>query len=206
MESYELKVGPETANKFCDDFYNAQDLVVCCVDSITARGKIQESCIYYNKVLLDTGLQDAAARVRAFIPNQTVTYGTYIGNQTDAEFQENAEVAACTLRMYPYERLHCLQWARQQYFEELFNKDESREIINGLTDETLVDYMRSAFSEEYVDYMHKLMEDHPEDSTNEDGGKFWETPRIFPHALEMDPTNLNYLSFLLGGACVLESI
>jgi len=67
-----------------------------------------------------------------------------------------------------------------------------------------IKYLQNAFHSEYHTYIHELITLHGEEARNEDGGLFWEKPRVFPHPIDADWKNVHYLSFVVGGACMVE--
>ena len=60
--------------------------------------------------LLESGTLGPKGHVQVIIPNKTETYGS----QQDPN-DEGGEIPHCTLKMFPEETLHCVEWARDKF-------------------------------------------------------------------------------------------
>lgn len=65
------------------------------------------------KPLLESGTLGPKGHVQVILPKLTESYGS----KQDPE--ENNEIPYCTLKMFPEDSNHCLEWARDK-FEKLF--------------------------------------------------------------------------------------
>jgi len=71
-----------------------------------ARKYIDQRCVVSKTALLESGTLGPKGHVQVILPYQTETYG----QQEDP--QDDTEVPFCTLKMFPQETLHCVEWAR----------------------------------------------------------------------------------------------
>ncbi len=112
--NYKLnKVGQDTEdNIFNKNFYDNIDVIVNALDNIQARIYMDNQAINYKKPLLESGTLGLKGNVQVILPNITETYQASSDNSGD-------EIPMCTLKSFPYEISHCIQWAREQ-FENLF--------------------------------------------------------------------------------------
>lgn len=114
VEALEMKVWPETEDKFDDQFWDNLDLCWNALDNVHARKYTDNKCLIHSKPLLESGTQGTKCNSEVIIPYKTKTYN-------DGEEQETEGIPMCTLQNFPYLPVHCIEWARSS-----FNKFESQ--------------------------------------------------------------------------------
>lgn len=176
--------------------------------------------------LLESGTLGPKGHVQVIVPYKTESYGS----QQDP--QDEAEIPHCTLKMFPEEALHCVEWARDK-FGKIFTQrpkglnkfledekiDESaaqevktfRESVSLLskkptTFDDCVRYARMKFQKYYVNDIRQLLYTYPLDSKTKEGRPFWSLPKRPPRELTFDPTNLLHASFIVAAACLRANI
>uniref|UniRef100_A0A670Z9D8 Ubiquitin like modifier activating enzyme 7 n=1 Tax=Pseudonaja textilis TaxID=8673 RepID=A0A670Z9D8_PSETE len=108
------QVGPDTEHFYGDDFFLGLDGVVSALDNFQARNHVGERCVHYLKPLLDSGTDGTMGNALVFVPYLTKTHG-HIQDGDGRDFP------LCTLRYFPSNIQHTIQWARNQ-FEDLFKR------------------------------------------------------------------------------------
>ncbi len=106
------KVDVNSENIFNKSFYDNVDCIVNALDNIQARIYMDNQAINYKKPLLESGTLGLKGNVQVILPDITETYQSSSDNSNDS-------IPMCTLKNFPYEISHCIQWAREQ-FESLF--------------------------------------------------------------------------------------
>ncbi|KAM7537021.1 hypothetical protein Aperf_G00000059949 [Anoplocephala perfoliata] len=112
IESHEDKVGVETEAVYDDAFFEALDGVANALDNVEARTYIDRRCVYYRKPLLESGTLGTKGNVQVIIPHLTESYSS-------SQDPPEKSTPMCTLKNFPYQIEHTLQWARDT-FEGLF--------------------------------------------------------------------------------------
>lgn len=103
------KVCEKTAHIFTDDFFEKLHIVTNALDNVQARKYIDTRCVTALTPLLESGTLGPKGHVQVILPHQTESYGS----QQDPE--DNNEIPHCTLKMFPEETLHCVEWARDKF-------------------------------------------------------------------------------------------
>lgn len=117
VEPHENKVGTETENVYDDTFFEALDGVANALDNVEARTYIDRRCVYYRKPLLESGTLGTKGNVQVVIPHLTESYSS-------SQDPPEKSIPMCTLKNFPYQIEHTLQWARDT-FEGLFAQQSS---------------------------------------------------------------------------------
>ncbi|KAA8499921.1 Ubiquitin-like modifier-activating enzyme 1 [Porphyridium purpureum] len=112
VESFEDRVGPETEEKFDDAFWEGLSGVCNALDNVQARLYVDQRCVYYCKPLLESGTLGTKGNVQVVVPHLTESYGS-------SRDPPEKSIPICTLKNFPYQIEHTLQWARD-YFEGAF--------------------------------------------------------------------------------------
>jgi len=107
---YQTRVGSDTEAVFNDKFWNKIDFVVNAVDNIHARLYVDGRCVWYKKPLLESGTLGTKANSQMIVPHLTQCYG-------DSQDPPEEAIPMCTLRNFPNQIEHCIEWAR-----DLFNR------------------------------------------------------------------------------------
>lgn len=103
------KVFEGTNHIFTDKFFEDQTIVTNALDNIMARKYIDARCVTAKTALLESGTLGPKGHVQVILPYKTETYG----QQQDPE--ESSEIPVCTMKMFPEETLHCVEWAREKF-------------------------------------------------------------------------------------------
>ena len=114
VEALEMKVWPQTEDKFNDKFWDNLDICWNALDNVHARKYTDNKCLLHSKPLLESGTQGTKCNSETIIPYKTKSYN-------DGEEQETEGIPMCTLQNFPYLPVHCIEWARSS-----FNKFESQ--------------------------------------------------------------------------------
>ena len=110
------KVHEGTAHIFTDSFFEGLTVVTNALDNVQARLYIDSRCVSNRVPLLESGTLGPKGHVQVVLPLLTESYGS----MADPE-DGNAEIPHCTLKMFPEETLHCVEWARDK-FGKLFTQ------------------------------------------------------------------------------------
>jgi ubiquitin-activating enzyme E1 len=114
LRAYEQKVGPETEEIFSDDFYDSIDMVCTALDNVEARLYVDQRCLFYQKPMLESGTQGTKGNTQVVVPRETESYGA-------TRDPPEQSIPVCTLKHFPNNIAHTLQWARE-WFEEMFRQ------------------------------------------------------------------------------------
>lgn len=117
----ELRVGPETEGTFTDDFWENMSGVCNALDNVQARLYVDQRCVYYMKSLLESGTLGTKGNTQVIVPGLTESYSS-------SRDPPEKSIPICTLKNFPYQIEHTLQWARD-FFEGAFHS--SAEEANG---------------------------------------------------------------------------
>lgn len=123
-QAHEMKVAPETESFFNDDFYESLDFVCTALDNVDARLYVDAKCLFYRKPMMESGTLGAKGHTQIVSPGQTEHYGA---RRDPAE----KSIPVCTLKHFPNQIEHTLQWARD-WFEEGFK--QAAEDVNNYLD------------------------------------------------------------------------
>lgn len=117
FESLKLRVGPENEEFFNDNFWTGLNFVVNAVDNVKARQYVDQQCVWYEKPLFESGTLGTKCHSQIIIPHHTLSY-------TDIVDPPEESIPLCTLKNFPYQIEHTIQWARD-YFEGIFSEPSS---------------------------------------------------------------------------------
>lgn len=85
------------------------DIVTNALDNVAARLYIDSKCVAARTPLIDSGTLGPKGHVQMILPFKTESYAS----QRDPE--DNTEIPHCTLKMFPEETLHCVEWAKDLF-------------------------------------------------------------------------------------------
>ena len=114
VESMQDKVCPETENIFNEDFWQNNDFLIYAVDSIEARKYIDTKAIIFEKCAIDSGTSGVEGRTQIIVPHETDTYNDEVPHSVIKE------IPSCTLRLFPSKIEHCIEYARNCFFDYFF--------------------------------------------------------------------------------------
>lgn len=118
LEPYTMKVSPDTEDFFDDNFWDDLDFLVTAVDNVNARIYLNSRCIFYEKPMLESGTLGTKCHSEIIIPHLTQTYNDV------KQPNEESSIPLCTLKNFPYQIEHTIQWARD-YLEGEFTEGGS---------------------------------------------------------------------------------
>ena len=114
VTTHQAYVCPDTEDTYNDEFWESLDFVVNAVDNIKARLYVDNCCVWYGKPLLESGTLGTKANSQMIVPHVTKKYG-------DTTDPPEEEIAMSTLRNFPNNINHCIEWGRDQ-FNTLFTE------------------------------------------------------------------------------------
>ncbi|CCW62015.1 unnamed protein product [Phytomonas sp. EM1] len=106
-------IGTTTEHLYPDTFWQQLDVVVSALDNMEARLYVDQQCVRFHKVLVESGTMGTGGNVDIIVPGKTTSYAD--GGTAD----QTGGIPMCTLRNFPYIYDHCIEWARAQ-FDDLF--------------------------------------------------------------------------------------
>lgn len=112
VKDYMTRVGADTEAVFNDELWESLDFVVNAVDNIHARLYVDQRCVWFEKPLLESGTLGTKANSQMIVPHKTQCYG-------DSQDPPEEAIPMCTLRNFPNQIEHCIEWGRDK-FNELF--------------------------------------------------------------------------------------
>ena len=122
---YQEKVGSDTEGIFGDDFYDKLDGVCTALDNVEARLYVDQRCLFYQLPMLESGTLGTKGNTQVVIPGVTENYGA-------TRDPPEKSIPVCTLKNFPNQIQHTLQWARD-YFEGEF-KQSGEDVNSYLSD------------------------------------------------------------------------
>jgi len=115
IKPYQEKVGSETEHIFGDDFYDELTGVCTALDNVEARLYVDQKCLFYRLPMLESGTLGTKGNTQVVVPNLTENYGA-------TRDPPEKSIPVCTLKNFPNQIQHTLQWARD-YFEGIFKQN-----------------------------------------------------------------------------------
>merc|ERR1719329_888290 len=117
-------VHADTEYIYNDDFFAQTDVVTNALDNVKARLFMDSRCVSTRTPLLEPGTLGPKGHMQVIIPDLTENYAA----QEDPD--EDQGIPVCTLKMFPEETLHCVEWALSE-FKALF-EDQPQILENEL--------------------------------------------------------------------------
>jgi ubiquitin-activating enzyme E1 len=204
------KVCDDTEDIFNDDFIKSQSICLNALDNIKARIYMDQRCVKNSVALLESGTLGPKGHVQVILPHQTENYGQV----QDAKEEHNIPV--CTLKLFPEEPIHCMEWAKDR-FEVLFAQNPQsllrvleefvakgdvgsvelkiqKKALKQLKDRpmSMADSARAArrfFQKSFTNKIKQLLHVYPLDFKNKEGKLFWTLPKRPPVALDFSLGN-----------------
>ena len=107
---YFSKIGYESEDIFDYDFFEKQDFLISAVDSNEARYYLDEKSIQLHKVLINSGTLGPVSKYDLVIPKLTSCLH-------DIPEKPKKEFGLCTIRKFPSQIDHCVQWTKNYFIE-----------------------------------------------------------------------------------------
>jgi len=108
IKASETPVGETTEDTWNESFWSSLDLVVNAVDNVKARLYVDSQCIRYLKPLLESGTLGTKANSQVIVPHMTESYGS-------SRDPPDAAIPMCTLKNFPHQIEHTIEWARDKF-------------------------------------------------------------------------------------------
>merc|ERR1719158_2641738 len=108
VEPQENRVGTETEHVYNDEFFEALDGVTNARDNVEARTYMDRRCVYYRLPLLESGTLGTKGNTQVVIPDVTESYSS-------SQDPPEKSIPICTLKNFPNQIEHTLQWARDAF-------------------------------------------------------------------------------------------
>ncbi|EME28122.1 ubiquitin-activating enzyme E1 [Galdieria sulphuraria] len=134
IEAFEARVGADTEDIFDDDFWESLSGVANALDNVQARQYVDWRCTYYRKSLIESGTLGTKGNTQVIIPGFTETYSA------SRDPPEKA-IPICTLKNFPYQIEHTIQWARDTF--EGYFKSAPEDVNQYLSRPDFVESLRS---------------------------------------------------------------
>lgn len=144
ITTFQNRVGPETEDVYNDAFYEKLDGVTNALDNVAARVYMDGRCVHYRKPLLESGTLGTKANTQVVVPDLTESYAS-------SQDPPEKSIPVCTLKNFPNQIEHTIQWAREQ-FDELFEKPVAS--VNQYLSQS--DYLASLASSDESSYKQQV--------------------------------------------------
>ncbi|KAI1718094.1 thiF family domain-containing protein [Ditylenchus destructor] len=112
IEALSERVADDTEHVFNDSFFEGLSGVANALDNVEARRYMDRRCVYYQLPLLESGTMGSKGNTQVVYPHLTESYGS-------SNDPPEKETPMCTLKNFPYEIQHSIQWAKAK-FDDLF--------------------------------------------------------------------------------------
>ena len=103
------KIHDDTQDIYNENFYKSMNIVTNALDNVKARLYIDNQCVQARVPMIDSGTLGPKGHVQVVCPFKTESYAS----QNDPE--ANNEIPQCTLKMFPEETIHCVEWAKDLF-------------------------------------------------------------------------------------------
>lgn len=133
ITAYQEKVASDTEHLFGDDFYDKLSGVCTALDNVEARLYVDQRCVFYRLPMLESGTLGTKGNTQIVVPNLTENYGA-------TRDPPEKSIPVCTLKNFPNQIQHTLQWARD-WFEGEFK--QSAEEVNNYLGQPPEEYIKS---------------------------------------------------------------
>ena len=219
------KVCEETENIFSDEFFSSLDFVANALDNVNARRYVDTRCVSNRKPLLESGTLGPKGHVQVVIPFKTESYSS----QSDPEVSN--DIPQCTLKMFPEEAIHCVEWARDQFgkkftqmpkalnkrIEEAKKGEDNNDIkltkkaIKWLkklpkTFDDCLKIARDKYNKVFVLNIKQLLYSYPLDKKDKNGKLFWTLPKRPPISLDYSIDDQLCTDFISAYACLMANM
>ena len=221
-----LKLSEETKDYFNDDFFSSLNIISNALDNINARKYVDSRCIINRIPLLESGTLGSKGHVQVIIPFKTESYSSL--NDPD---NNNDEIPQCTLKMFPEESIHCVEWAKD-YFGKIFTQlpliiiKVCHSILNNQRNFNLkeikkcfkwiqkmpknfIDCLiiaRQKFHKIYCDNINQLLYLYPYDKIDNNGKLFWSLPKRPPSVYNYNKNDKLCIDFIASFSCLIAEI
>ena len=149
ITTFQHRVGPETDNVYDRSFFDGLDGVTNALDNVAARHYMDSRCVLFRKPLLESGTLGTKANTQVVVPDLTESYSS-------SQDPPEKSIPVCTLKNFPNQIEHTIQWAREQ-FDELFEKPAAN-VNQYLTQSDYLSSLASAGDSGYAQQVEQIKE------------------------------------------------
>jgi len=161
VESHTSKVGEDNSGPFDDHFWSEKtDVVMNALDNVEARLFIDSKCVTFAKGLIDAGTLGSKGNVQVVVPYQSESYGSSVD-------PPEPSIPVCTLKNFPYEISHTIQWARE-FFDTQFTQrpSQANELCPALSKSDPASFVKQLVNKHGDDISLGIVKDTHEDIQN----------------------------------------
>ena len=214
--SLRKRLGQETENFFDEEFWNKQDYIINAVDNVEARIYIAEQSKIYNKILIDSGTLGTKANSQIIVPHKTIPY--------EPPEEKEDHIPFCTLADHPFNIIHCIEWARDNYnkyfvnilkevkefledrekFYDSIKKEVASEQLNKISE--VFEYIKIAIEKKFEKCIEKGLNQYNLNFHNKildlielhkkDADEYWTGDKRFPHSITFNKNDKDSLLFI----------
>ena len=221
------KICEQTEYLFNDNFFRKLNIVTNALDNVNARKYVDLRCTNNRICLLESGTLGTKGHVQVIIPLKTENYSS----QNDPD-NSNDEIPQCTLKMFPEEAIHCLEWARDQlgknfsqfpknfnriienFKNKTFNKEDFKPMKKCLkwikklpsTFNDCIKLAKEKYYKVFISNINKLLLTYPIDKRDKDGNLFWSLPKRPPKIINFDAKNILCRDFISAYSCLIANM
>ncbi|XP_023222843.1 ubiquitin-like modifier-activating enzyme 6 [Centruroides sculpturatus] len=112
------KLSMETDKIYDGNFFKNQDIIIANVDNVYSRKYLDKCCIRNGKPWIDTGSMGFYGHVQVILPHLTENY-TAVCDYSDVEYPY------CTIKSFPMQIEHTVQWAYEKFLNLFIIKPSS---------------------------------------------------------------------------------
>lgn len=179
IEAHTCRVGEDDDGPFDDTFWSAGcDVVLNALDNVEARLFVDSQCVAHGIGLIDAGTLGPKGNVQVVVPGASESYGS------SADPPE-PDVPVCTLKNFPYEISHTIQWARDLFDGYFYRRPQQ---ANDHVEEVAEVEDLTEFGRALVDKLGEIAAVDMAEELGEDLGVF---PFIVGNADTSDPEYLS---------------
>ena len=221
------KLCEQTEYLFNDNFFKSLNIVTNALDNVNARKYVDLRCTNNRICLLESGTLGTKGHVQVIIPLKTENYSS----QNDPD-NSNDEIPQCTLKMFPEEAIHCLEWARDQLGKnfsqfpinfnkiidgmknKIFNREDFKsmkkclkwikKMPNNFND--CIKLAKEKYYKVFISNIKKLLLTYPVDKKDKDGNLFWSLPKRPPKIIDFDIKNNLCRDFISAYSCLIANM
>ena len=223
-ESYSIKIGYESEDIFGDEFFEKQDFLISAVDSDEARKYLDNKSIQFNKIFINSGTLGPVSKYDLIIPNLTCCYHDFpespkkeYGLCTIRSFPSKIEHCIEWTKNYfitwickGISNIKNILIDAEYYLKEISNFDGSNveleekyfiieyylDILINQKFEIYLDFVIFQFNELFNSSIKQIILNHPLNSLDEKGNKFWNGTKLPPHVIDFSLNDDLIFSFI----------
>lgn len=132
-------------SQFPPQWWQQFSFVFNALDNIEARRYVNKMCLFFKTPLMESGTTGFDGQIQPIYPNYTECF--------DCRSKETPKTyPVCTIRSTPSQPVHCITWAKEFLFKQLFDGDGSgfhdpNTIQSETSDDMEIEHMNREFNE-----------------------------------------------------------